>query len=359
MKQAKHWLWLLSVSLVLSLWACQNADLVNPGDETVSEEEISLDKEFGGFDTSDELPGFGDQSIQSDFAADETAADPVAVEAESSIVDSGVPAYFVRITWGKLQGDSAASDRVDWSGYAEVNRGTLGVLKVIRFERSTDRLLLPRESRKRVDFTSVTSRHYDGLLFIIIDNDTAAADSDGQFTFTAGAYSRTFSFSELDSLELIESVDDQGNEVSVVSRGKMVQPFAGGFFSGRWIRKSDRRGRFIGRWIDSMGNNAGYLKGIWGERGNANNGNGMPGRGKRVLFGKYIHLDGRFGGLLAGGWGYADDSDRRGWLKGIWFGRQRQVLGHFKGVWKSGRAGDGRGFFHGRWVKKQQQSESQ
>ncbi|MDQ7054830.1 MAG: hypothetical protein Q9P14_18825 [candidate division KSB1 bacterium] len=355
MKRAKSWVWFMSIGLLLGLWACQKTDLVTPDEDSYTEEEISMDKEFGGFNTRDEMPGFGDQSIQSEFAADESAADPISADVESSIMDSGLPAYFVRITWGHLEGDSTATEQVDWSGYAEVNKGTLGVLKLIRFERSTDRLVLPRESKKRVDFTSVTTTHFDGLLFVIIDNDTAASNVDGQFTFTAGAYSQTFSFAELDSMERIDAVDDQGNEVSIISRGKTVQPFAGGFFSGRWIRMSDRHGRFFGRWIDSMGNNAGFLKGIWGERGHGNNGMGMPGRAKRVMFGKYIHMDGRFGGLLAGEWGYADDADNHGWLKGRWFGRHRQLKGRFKGVWKSGKPGDGRGFFHGRWIEKQQQ----
>ncbi len=336
-----------ALAVSLAIFGCQRNDLLVPDEgSNDTEEQVSLDKEFGGFDTSDELPGFGDQSILSDFATDEQSADPVAMDAESDMAEAGVPAYFVRVTWGHLEGDSTATEKVDWSGYAEVSKGTLAVLRLIRFERGSDHLNLPRESRQRVDFTSVTGRHFDGILFLIVDNDTT--DAEGQFTLNAGPFSQTFSFSELDSMEQIIPVDEMGNEVSIVSRGKEVQPFAGGFFSGRWIRFNKHHGRFIGRWIDNMGENVGHLKGIWGENRH----------GRRVMFGKYISSTGQFRGLLAGEWGYKDDSGKRGWFKGRWFGRNHDAKGRFRGVWKSGRPGDGRGYFHGRWIRHVSDEES-
>lgn len=328
---------LLSLTLMWGITACQKSDLVEPFDASL-EEELSLDKPYGGFDTSDELPGFGDSSIISEFSTDdESVSDPVSMVAATDVAASSIPAYFVRITWGKLEGDSSATDETVWNGYAEINRGTLAVLKVIRFERATDRLVLPRESRQKVAFESVTSRHFDGLLLLIIDNDTT--DVEGTLTFVAGNYTKTLSFSELDSLNIIEPVDNLGNEVSIVSRSRQVDQFDGGFFTGHWIRRNGRHGYFEGRWIDVMGNNAGFLRGIWGQRGN----------GQRVLFGKYIKGNGRFGGLLRGEWGYSANDTNHGWLHGTWVSRNFEEMGRFRGVWKTGRGNKARGFFHGRW----------
>ncbi len=342
------WLMLI-LAFALAGVSCQNSDLLQPQDEGYSEEELSLDKAYGGFDTSDEQPGFGDPDIMSDVSADEPASDPVAMDAASDLSSGQIPAYVVRITWGKLEGDSTATEVIDWSGYAEINKGVLGVLRLIRFERQTDRLVLPRQSKQRIDFESQTSRHFDGLMLLIVDNDTT--DLDGELTLQLGAYSRTLSFAELDSLDLLEQVDDAGNEVSIVSHGRYVNHFAGGFFAGRWIRMNERMGRFHGRWIDIMGNNSGFLKGIWGQNG----------RGRRVMFGKYIKMDGSFGGLLAGHWGYSPTDRMHGWLKGRWVSRNQQEMGRFRGVWKTGKPGDRRGFFHGRWNRKgkpEEQSEN-
>lgn len=343
MFKIKNSLLALLVVSAFSISACENNNPVGPEDETETEGEVSLDKAYGGYTTSDEAPAFGDASMATDFGGsdidpqDSYASDAAVSGALTSDADA-LPAYFVRITWGKLQGDSTATEFTDFSGYAEINKGTLAVLKLIRFEHRTDYLQLPRQSRLRVDFASQTKGHFDGLLLAVIDNDTAITDA-GVLTISAGAYSNSFTFAELDSMELLETVDDLGNEISIISRSKMIEQFAGGFFTGRWIKDQPHGGHFRGRWIDSMGENAGYLRGIWGENR----------QGRRVMFGKYIKMGGRFGGLLAGRWGYREDSDRRGWLEGRWVDRNLQTHGKYRGVWKSGRPGDGRGFFHGRW----------
>ena len=334
----------LAALFAVSITACQKDSPLQPGDDGTNDE-VSLDLEYGGYNTKDELPAFGDQSMLSEFsddadAQDEVAADP-AVSASIMSADEGIPAYFVRLTWGMLQGDSTATETMDWSGYAEISKGTLAVLKVVRFERG-DHINRPRESRQKVEFTSQTSVHFDGLLLAIIDNDTAATDVEGTLTFTAGSYSRTFTFTELDSMELLESVDDNGNEVSIISRSKNLQPFAGGFLAGRWIRVNDRGGKFRGRWINSTGDNAGFLKGIWGVNNN----------GARVFFGKYINLDGAFGGLLRGVYGTNGINPNEGWLEGRWINRDKDVTGKLRGVWRTGRPGSGRGYFHGRWAYK-------
>ena len=334
----------LFVALLLgvSFSACDKTP-ATPDQETTIEEEINLDMEYGGLDTSDEAPGFGDPAMINDFSEDQDVNEPVSTDAETvaDMDNETIPAYFVRVTWGQLEGDSTISEKTDFSGFAELNKGTLAVLKTIRFEDS-DHLNLPRESRQRVDFTSIVSVHYDGILLAVIDNDDST-DAEGTLTLSMGSWSRTFTFAELDSAEYIEEVDALGNEVSIVSRSREVRPFAGGFLSGHWITDGNGRGKFKGRWINSMGTNAGHLKGAFGTNK----------RGVKVAFGKYINIDGSFGGLLAGEWGYRGAGRNHGWFNGRWVDQDRVTRGSFKTVWKTGRPGSGRGFFHGRWMKKE------
>lgn len=335
----------LSTLLVLS--ACTSNDsLTDAGNVAGGEEKLSLEKEFGGFETNDESVAFGEADMLDDFPEDQEvtdafAADAAVVDALSYSTDARdssdapIRAYFLRIKYGLLEGDSTATEIIDWSGSAEVNKGTLVVLRTIRFE-ANDFIHLPRESRLKVDFTSFTKPHFDGMVLAIIDNDTT--DQDGLFTFTAGSYTKTLSFSELDSLELLESVGDLGHEVSLVARSKEYVPFAGGFASGHWVKTERNGGKFRGRWINSLGTNAGHLKGIWG----------INRFGNKVFKGKYISLNGEFRGLIAGQWNY-ERGENGGFFQGRWVNRNHDTVGIIRGKFKTGRAGDRRGFFHARY----------
>ncbi len=343
MKKMLSLISLCALALSLGLMSCSSNDqLASAGDEPAGEEKLNLEEEFGGYDSSDESAGFGDASMLDEFpedadANDSFADDPAVQDALTSqlTADSTIKTYFVRITYGLLEGDSAATEVVDWSGAAEVSKGTLVVLKKIRFE-GNDALVRPRESRQKVEFISQTKPHLDGLLLAIIDNDTTGTE--GTFTFNAGDYTKTLSFTELDSLELLESVGANGHEVSITARSKEVTPFAGGFLSGRWIKTERNGGHFRGRWINSMGTNAGHLRGIWG----------INRTGNKVFKGKYIGLNGTFGGLLAGEWSY-EQGENGGFFRGRWVNRNRDTVGKVHGKFKVGQAGDGRGFFHGRY----------
>ncbi|KAA3619476.1 MAG: hypothetical protein DWQ05_01775 [Calditrichaeota bacterium] len=329
----------LLVAFVLSgliFMGCEQNNPAEPEDTEQTELE-SLDKVDGGYTTDDELPGFGETTMVVEY--EETAmtvSDDYSAAVDSGLTESAIPAYFLRLTWGQLLGDSTASTTVDWSGSIEINKGVLAIQKAVRFEQG-DYIHLPRESRQALEFTSLTNVHFDGISLIIVDNDTT--DSDGLLTVNAGPYSRTFSFAELDGIELIDSVDDLGNEFSIVGHAKEVHPFAGGFFAGKWLRRAGVGGTFEGRWINSLGTSIGYMKGIWGQNL----------RGMNVMFGKYIHRDGTFGGLLAGEWGSDDMTGESGWMKGRWINRSRTTIGQFKGVWRSSLEVEGKGFFHGRW----------
>lgn len=211
-------------------------------------------------------------------------------------------------------------------------------MKKIRFE-GGDHIILPRPDRKTVEWVSQTSVSFDGISLVILDRDTT--DTEGEFTFTAGSYSRTFTYAELDSLELVEDVTESGHQVSIMAYNKEVIPFGGGFLEGRWIRTREHGGTFSGKWINNIGTRAGHLRGIWGVNSN----------GVKLFHGKYVTLNGRFGGLLTGNWGYADDTTRMGWLDGRWVNRSLTAIGKFKGHWKIKEDSERHGFFHGKWKK--------
>ncbi len=349
----------LAAALMLS--ACSTNDqLTEPtNDGATDETTLSLDAEFGGFEATDESVAFGEMEMLDDFPEDQDVADPVASEsaisdALNSFVTDGSSdsarsrrpkVRFLRITYGLLQGDSTATEVIDWSGFAEVSKGVLVAIKTIRFE-ANDFIHFPRESRLRLDFTSQTVPHFDGMLLAIIDNDST--DAEGTFTFAAGGYSQSLAFSELDSLELLEPVGDLGHEVSIISRCKEAAVFTGGFVSGRWFKTEENGGKFRGRWINAFGTNSGHVRGIWG----------IDRNGERVFKGKYISLNGRFRGLMAGHW--APDRDNGGSFRGHWVNRSHDVVGIVRGKYRTGRAGDRRGFFHARYqVRHRDNAEAQ
>jgi len=338
MKKILNCLLVLSALSLAGLTACSKNDPLGEN-QNEGEETLDLNLTNGGFDTSNEPVAFGDAGIAAESIEDVDVVDDLSNDpATRSAIESGnVKLYELRIIFGLLQGDSSATEVVDWSGSAEINKGTLVVLKTIRFENG-DYIHLPRDNRRRIEFTSTTRPHFDGLLLAIIDNDTSDATLEGSFTFNAGAYSRTLTFSELDSLDLLEPVGANGHEVSIISRSKEATPFAGGFLAGRWIKKTMNDGTFHGRWINSMGTNTGHLRGIWGVNRN----------GEKVFFGKYISMSGEFRGLLRGAWSFERGTDG-GLFRGNWIDRNNQTVGTLHGHWKSGRPGDGRGYFHGRY----------
>lgn len=333
--------WTLALLAIVVFSACVTKELTDPTENLDDDEIYSLDLEYGGYGTNDEAAAFGDPDLLSDFGGDADVSDTFA--ADAAIVDvlnsdsSDVKVYIVRVTWGYLHGDSTATEVTDWSGSAEVSKGTLLVLRKIRFE-DNDFVHLPRTSRQLVEFTSQTKPHFDGLLFAVIDNDTTDS-ADCTFTINAGAYSKTLDFSEMDSLDIIEAVGDAGQEVSLSSHSRQYTPFAGGFIEGHWNKTKPNGGFFRGRWINSLGSNAGFLEGIWG----------INRFGNKVFRGKYINMNGEFRGLLAGQWSYGRENDNVGFFAGHWANRALQVVGTLAGHFKTGEAGDGRGFFQGRY----------
>jgi hypothetical protein len=309
-------------------------------DEKADENETLLDKDLGGYTTTDEPEAFGDQTLAKENPDDESVTD--LIETDPTITQQlnrpEVPVYFLRLAWGLLKGDSTATLAVEWNGKAEINKGLLLILKKVRFE-GNDRLLLPRKSKQIVEWKTFTEPHYDGVVLAILNNDTT--DTPGTFTLKVGEYSRTFKYDELDSLNLVEPVGTNGHEVSIVSRKKVVTPFAGGFMEGRWMRKDSLGGVFDGKWINSLGTRVGFMKGIWG----------VNKLGQNVMFGKWIDLSGKFQGLLSGSWGNSATPEK-GWLKGVWVNKSLTASGHYDGKWQASQKKKNAGFFDGAWRRK-------
>lgn len=332
---------LLGALSALFLSACSNNEPSLPwqAEPTTDQDQVNINAADGGFSTSDEPVAFADADVANESGEDENVADAISsdTDTEAGLNSETIKSYILRITFGLLEGDSSATEVVDWSGYAEINKGTLALLKTVRFENS-DYIHLPRQSRLRLEFTAQTRPHFDGLLLAVVDNDTSQSAVDGYFTFAAGSYMRTFAFSELDSLDLLEPVGASGHEISIVSRAKEIIPFSGGFLAGRWLKETPTGGVFYGRWMNSLGTMAGHLRGIWG----------VNRFGERVFYGKFISLNGRFRGLLRGSWEFNLGEDG-GRFKGYWVDRYHKVIGTLNGHWKSGRPGDGKGYFHGRY----------
>ncbi len=324
----------LAILSLLLLSGCSKDSPTAPTDEEIN----PLDQPYGGYSTGDELPGFGDAEIIEEFGDDIPADDPVAMDPEFAAKLDSVNAYFIRITWGLHEFDSTATEIVDWSGSASVNKGILAVTRVIHFE-PNDHVNLPRPDVKVLEWVSHTKVHFDGLTLVILDTDTT--DTPGEFTISTPLYNRTFSFSELDSLSILEDVGTPGNQIAIVSHSKKVIPLGGGFFDGRWVRKNERGGFFVGRWINRLGTQAGHLRGIWGTNS----------YGANVFHGKYIDMNGKFGGLLTGRWGYAENSQNEGWMAGRWVNRSLTQIGTLKGHWVIKPDDDRHGFFQGQWRK--------
>jgi hypothetical protein len=326
---------IFSLSVLLIIGGCSKN---SPTEPNPNGEATELDEPYGGFDTSDELLAFGDSELSVAFSDDDNVDDLMTLDPTftNEVVSDTVNAYYIRITWGLLEGDSTATEVINWDGSATITRGKLGIMKTILFE-GDDHIVLPRSDRRTVQWVSNTVPHYDGILLVIVDKDTLNVP--GEFTFSTSRYSKTFSFAELDSLELIETVTPQGHQVSIQAYCKQIIPLGGGFLEGKWLKNREHGGVFKGRWINNVGTRVGHLKGIWG----------VNRIGEKVFFGKYVNLSGQFGGLLAGNWGYNDQSETNGWLKGRWVNRSLNKIGTLEGYWKAKEDSTQHGFFHGKW----------
>ena len=371
MKKALFLSALIVLAGILILSGCSKESLGTKATETG----LNYEDDFGGYNTSDEAPGFGDEVIIDEMTEDaeiETSDDPDLnpIAALDSIDRCGnVRIYYMKILWGMLEYDSTVTDVTDWSGSLTIDRGGIKLVSKIRFEWPGDHIVRPRTDPKKLEWVSYTMPHFDGIGIILYDvsNSTDSTDTENTVTFKTGPYERTFTMSELDSLSEIVEVDEIGNKISFDAYYVPEPDCENGFLRGRWIKKGPRRGVFFGKWINWNGVSRGHLRGHWG----------INNAGDRVFFGKWISRIGIFKGLLKGTWDYDPATDAanplKGSFRGVWADKHFVVKGKLGGVWASvppstdnnGNNGNmtgkddevggipnrARGFFHGRWAK--------
>ncbi len=348
----------LLIASALVVWAvsgCENTAGTDAANDISSRTQtVNLDDEFGGFNTADESPAFGDAMLAADYGpgSDVEVDDPMAADPRT-IFDRRHPRRFLMITWGNLRADSLINFTTDWTGGLCADNAVVVVNRTIRFDPQDH--LLPRTSRSCVEWVSYTQPHFDGVLVSLLpmrcDSVTTGATVDSlctlpvSVTFKTGPLTVTFTQDELADLHKVIPVDDAGNAVAFNTLVVMPGDCRGGFLAGQWKPvDGDARiaGRFRGKWISENGVHMGYLRGIYG----------VNGRGNHVFFGKWITEGGAFQGLLKGRYGALPAVSTReadGWFEGVWYSRQLRVAGGLHGVWSTGNDDAAGGFFRGRW----------
>ena len=309
------------------------------GDPVLNEgyENADLNAKDGGFTATDEEPYFGSAEILKAQEGEVDARDGLAFDGGLLEGDPSYDVYFLRIAWGRLDGDSANEVVTDWTGSVTLDRGAIKVERIILFEREQGDHILPREDRRRVDFVSHTARHFDGLLLRIYVPNSEGIALANTITFGTGPFSKTYEVSQLAGLAEVFTVDDLGNQVSFRAEKKPPLPCLAGYMAGFWLMNLEgTRGAFGGVWVADDGRPAGYLRGFFG----------VNAEGHRVLFGKWISLSGAFRGILRGT--YDVSADGGGTFEGHWVNRSGFADGGFAGHF---RIGEERrvGLFEGRW----------
>jgi len=290
---------------------------------------LNYEDEFGGYDASDEAPGFGDEVILGDMTEEDEIPTPD-IEL-GPILDSignvdHVRVFGMKILWGMLEFDSTVTEATDWSGSLTIDRGGIRMVSLIRFERG-DEVIRPRTDRQMVEWVSYTQPHFDGIFVLLYDCPDMMTEVENTVTFTTGPYTRTFTMAELESLSEIVEVDDIGNKVSFDAFYAPRLECQFGNMEGRWVKKGPQNGVIYGRWMSADGHFLGHLRGHWGT--NSSNG--------KVFFGKWISNLGQFRGLIRGTWGVGDATDAAdplgGWYEGVWADRNGVVQGVLGGQW--------------------------
>ena len=281
----------LALLLASSTFACvDNAASGLDADQVSS----ALEQENGGLDMEDEAPLFEDQAafqaaaIETDTAVTDTmAADPSVTSIENSTTGAR---HRVIVAWGRMPADPDATTGRNWTGSLTLSRGALVIGRTIGFEEATDRVL-PRQTRDRVDFQSVTRPFADGLVLRVLDPDPSQGALHLVYTgasTTNTAPSVDLDLSQLENGPISVDMGDGNRLVAIALRERDACDH--GFMRGRWIALRPHMGVFRGVVANADGEPAGHIRGIWGERRN----------GDHVMFGKFIDRDGHFRGILAG-----------------------------------------------------------
>ena len=330
------------LALIAGLTGCES---ISSDDAETLDRETML-SEYGGFDTGDEMPAFGDADLALSFSDE--------VEFEDEVEDSGevrnarrngARQYMLRVVWGNIQrpdtADGAAATDcpvTDWSGSLTIDGGVATVKSLIRFEEPLDHIVRPRPGPREVSWVSFTSPHLDGILFKVLDtHDPQGKEVANSLTITTPHHTVEIPLADLaDYREMVEI--DECNSISIVATEPEHRGCPTGFIEGGWVTETDSSGYFRGGWISNHGDLGGFLRGSFGTED-----------GERVLYGKWITESGEFGGLIRGTWWPAEsDSCPDGFFEARWVDDYFTIRGVLKGHYHTGSEGES-GFFHGRW----------
>jgi len=345
----------LALIALLTAWAVTGCDQSTgtdaPNDISSRVQTVNLDDPFGGYNTANERPAFGDPMLAADYGPEGMveAFDPV----DTTRTDRRHPRRVLMVTWGNLRADSLIDFPTDWTGSLCAENGIVQVRRTIRFEPRDH--LLPRTSRSCVEWVSYTRPSFDGIivslhrppcdsLLDVASPPDSLCDGPTSVTFKTGPLTVTFTREELVDLHRVIVVDDAGNAVAFNTLVLMPGECPHGFLAGQWKDVEDERytGIFRGQWVSENGLHQGYLRGVYGENR----------RGDYVFFGKWISEDGTFKGLLRGRYGLlppTNASEADGWFAGVWFSRELREAGGVRGVWGQGTSEGEGGFFRGAW----------
>jgi hypothetical protein len=322
-------------------------------EETFGYAGFNLEYENGGFTSEDNLPENFENEDPATFADDETgyAEDPsLDSELKSDEAKPDAVVFFLRIIWGQIPANPENTAKTVWDGKIYSNSAAIKIMKIIRFEPETDKVL-PRTDKKVVEFTSTTLPHNDGLLLKIIapkneilaalKNDTAVIPA---ITFETKPYTKTIPLTDINGLHKMVTVDNLGNKVFAAGFLKPAFDCPKGFIDGYFKKVTEKGGIFGGKWISMNGEYHGKLAGIWG----------LNKKGKKVIYGIYTGIDSKFKGLVKGH--YVPMPEKSAVIKdgGIFFAqyldKNFKNAGTIKGFYvvKDGEMGK----FHGRYREK-------
>lgn len=333
----------------------------------------NISQMFGGFNASNEAPGFGNPALASGAASGEQPFDdPFArsVEFDSLVNDSNSGVFALQIVWGRLRRDSTVTTVTDWSGSLAISRGIEILKKTIRFESNDS--ILTRTDPKVIAWVSHTTSGSDGIaaflivprLLTVIDTTVVIhVDTLGDTTrtttidtlpappvtvaFTTPPFSRTFNLSDFIKLDTIFTLTDSD---AVSFHALRLSRFAcpRGFLAGRWTFDSTNFGTFQGTWLSPRFDLMGSFDGNFG----------LSDSSKMIFFGKWIDNSGLFQGLLRGTWNFIPNfhaNDRAfmragGWFHGGIFDASANLIGAVKGRFLGAHMVDTTGgFLVGRW----------
>ena len=319
----------LALLLASSTFACVNAP--SGAEEEAEQVSSALEQENGGLEMTDEAPMFGDElafdqaAIESDTAVvDAMASDPTVTTLETQ---AGGERHRVLIAWGRMPADPTATTGRNWSGSLSVSRGALVIGRTIGFEEATDGVL-PRTTRDRIDFRSVTRPFADGLLLRVLDPDPTQGPLSVRYESVDGTAIHTLDLSQLAAGPVSIDVGDGNRLVAIALRE--LDRCDHGFMRGRWVALRPHMGVYRGVVANANGDPVGHIRGIWGQRRN----------GDKVMFGKFIAADGTFRGILhgtydAGHWHarWLISTGDHGVARGLYFDAPNARGGVFAGRW--------------------------